>query len=96
MGCNCKKKYDVFKKYSDASSDEQEKSNIFWKILVSLCRIFIGILLAPLIIVIMLMFVLYVIVCIMIGVEPTINLKPFKKKGNGRKQNLQDTNKGWR
>lgn len=89
MACNCKKKYDVFKKYSDNPSDDVEKNNIFWKILLFFCRIFLGILLAPLIIVIMLMLVFYVIGCIIVDVDPTINLKiPFKKKGNGRKQDL--------
>jgi len=89
MGCNCKKKYDALRKFSDNPVDDTEKDNIFWKILVFFARAICGILLAPLIIVIMVLFLAYIIVCLIFGINPKINLKiPFKKKGNGRKQDL--------
>lgn len=80
MGCNCKKKYDVLRKYSDNPDGNDENGSIFWKILVFVARIVLGILLAPLIIVITIPFLLYIIICLMFGIEPVINLKiPFKK-----------------
>ena len=81
MGCNCKKKYDVFKKYSDNPDGNDENTNIFWKIIVFIARFIFWILLAPLIIVITVPFLVYIIICLMFGIEPVVNLKiPFKKK----------------
>lgn len=81
MGCNCKKKYDTLRKYSDNPVDDTEKENVFWKILVFVARFVFGILLAPLIIVITVPFLVYVIICMMFGIDPTFKFKiPFKKK----------------
>lgn len=81
MGCNCKKKYDVLKKYSDEPFENSGEHGIFYKIMLSLAQLCFGILLAPLIIVVTIPFILWIIVCIMIGKEPVIKLKiPFKKK----------------
>lgn len=83
MGCNCKKKYDVLKKYSDNPSENDGNDNILWKIIVFFVQMALGILLAPLIIGITLIFVIYMIICIMFGVEPNVVLKiPFKKRKN--------------
>lgn len=83
MGCNCKKKYDEFRKYSDNPDEKDEKGGILWKIAVFLVKLVFGILLTPLIMVIMALFVIYVIVCIILGVEPNVVLKiPFKKRKN--------------
>lgn len=81
MGCNCKKKYDALKKYSDEPSENSGEHGIFYKIMLFLAQLCIGILLAPLIIVVTIPFILWIIVCIMMGKEPVIKLKiPFKKK----------------
>ena len=81
MGCNCKKKYDVLREFTDNPVEKDKNDNIFWKILVFVARIIFGILLAPLIIVITVPFLLYLIVCIMFGIEPVIKLKiPFNIK----------------
>ena len=83
MGCNCKKKYDVLKKYSDNPSEKDGKDGILWKILIFLAQMAFGILIAPLIIVIAAIFIIYTIVCIMFGVEPNVVLKiPFRKHKN--------------
>ena len=83
MGCNCKKKYDVLKKYSDNPSESDGNGGILWKIVVFLAQMVFGILIAPLIIVIAAIFIIYMIICIMFGLEPNIVLKiPFKKHKN--------------
>lgn len=81
MGCNCKKKHDVLKKYSDNPSDNSENGGFLWKIVVFLAQMVFGILIAPLIIVIAAVFIIYMIICIMFGIEPNVRLKiPFKKR----------------
>ena len=81
MGCNCKKKYDALKKFSDNPSEKEENGGILWKIVVFLAQMAFGILLAPLIIVITAIFVIYTIICIMFGIEPNVVLKiPFRKR----------------
>lgn len=81
MGCNCKKKYDTLKKYSDSPSENDVKDGVLWKIIVFLAQMAFGILVAPLIIVIVAVFVVYVIFCIMFGIEPNVVMKiPFKKR----------------
>jgi hypothetical protein len=81
MGCNCKKKYDALKEYSDDPTENSGEHGIFHKIMLSLAQLCFGILLAPLIIVIMVLFLAYLIVCLIFGINPKINLKiPFKKK----------------
>ena len=86
MGCNCKKKYDVLKKYSDNPSESDENGGILWEIVVFLAQMAFGILIAPLIIVIAAVFIIYMIICIMFGFEPNIVLKiPFKKHKTSNK-----------
>lgn len=86
MGCNCKKKYDVLKKYSDDPAENDEKGGILWKIVVFLAQMALGILIAPLIIVIAAIFVIYMIICVTFGLEPNIVLKiPFKKHKKSNK-----------
>lgn len=88
MGCNCKKKHDILKKYSDTPGEDSVKRGIIVKFFLFLAQFSLGILLAPLIIVITIPFVIYVIICIMFGLEPNIVLKnPFKRK----KKNKTDT-----
>lgn len=88
MGCNCKKKYDAFRKYSDTPNEKDENGSILGKIILFLAKMVFGILLTPLIIVIMAIFVIYVIICMIFGIEPNIVLKmPFKQ----RKKNKTDT-----
>lgn len=80
MGCNCKKKYDILKKYSDESDGDKENKSIIFKIFLFFAQFCLGILVAPLIIVITIPFIIYMIICIMFGIEPNVVLKiPFKK-----------------
>lgn len=81
MGCNCKKKYDVLKKYSDNPDGDSENMGKIKKIVQFFLRLAFGILIAPLIIVITIPFIIYVIICVMFGIEPRLVLKnPFKKR----------------
>lgn len=80
MGCNCKKKFDKLKEYSDEPTHDGENKGIIFKFFLFFVQLFFGILLAPLIIVITIPFIIYVIICIMFGIEPNVILKiPFKK-----------------
>ena len=81
MGCNCKKKSDILKKYSDKPLESDANDGVLRKIAMFFVQMIFGILIAPLIIVISAVFIIYMIFCIMFGVEPNVVLKiPFKKK----------------
>ena len=85
MGCNCKKKIQDIEAYSDGEITEE--TNKFTQILVKILRIPVQILLAILCgIVIIVMggpMLIFVMVCIIIGVQPRIKLKKFWENNNG-------------
>lgn len=83
MGCNCKKKYDILKKYSDNRDESETNVGVIRRIAQFFAQFLFGILLAPLIIVVTVPFIFYVVICIMFGIEPNLVLKiPFKKRKN--------------
>ena len=92
MACNCKKNYDEMEKYADDhvdGIDNEGKTNIFLKILEFLYRIPLGILAAALIIIMMVPFLIYTIICVIFGLEPHINIKlPRKFRKNKWKKTV--------
>lgn len=81
MGCNCKKKYDVMKKYSDeGNTDDENKLSTSQKLAKIPMQIMFGILCGAVIIVALVPMLIYVIGCLMLGKQPEFKIKRFKKK----------------
>ena len=81
MGCNCKKKYNILKKYSDNRDEPEVSYSGIRRIIQFFAQFLFGILLAPVIICVTVPFIIYVIICIMFGIEPNVVLNiPFKKR----------------
>lgn len=94
MGCNCKKTRDKFKQYADNKEDlDREDSgidqNIVNKVAGAIFQFFFGIIVAIIVIIVIVPMLIYIIICTIIGREPSVTLiNPYKrfKKKNARKQ----------
>ena len=78
MSCNCKNKLKTMEGYSDNIS-EDENLNIVEKILQNIMQIGFGIIIGAILIVIMVPFLLYLIICIMFKKEPSFRIINFNK-----------------
>lgn len=87
MGCNCKKRIENIKKYSDNKhNEEQINDNLVNKIARIIVQIVVGIIACCIFVIVVIPIIIYLMVCIIIGKEPNIRIKKsFFKKLNGRK-----------
>lgn len=90
MGCACKEKYNNIAKYSD-DKEPFKKFNFFETILMFLGRLFMVILITALIIIILPLFLIYMLICFLLGKEVIINLK--KLTSYISKHKIKDNNK---
>lgn len=89
MGCNCKKRYNQLKGISDNKEElEQEENELNQGIVNSVAgwisQFIFGIITICVFIVVIIPLILYIIVCIILGKEPSVRIrnpkKIFKKK----------------
>lgn len=83
MPCNCKKSYDEMEKYSDdhvENGNGLQKPGILYRFFTFLLQIPFGILCAALIIIMFVPCLIYVLVCVIFGLEPHFTLKLPRKK----------------
>ena len=75
MACNCKKTVDnINAKYGDGKKVDK-KTNPFMKILQFIMQIAFGILCGAIIIVMIVPMLVYIIICIMFGKQPSFKIK---------------------
>lgn len=94
MGCNCKKTRDKFKQYADNKEDlDREDSgidqNIVEKVGKHIEQFLIGIITACLFIIIVIPLIIYFIICVLIGKDPTFIIRSPKRllnRKHARKQ----------
>lgn len=81
MGCNCKKTYDKMEKYSDGYNPEynDDSESLMYKILKIFSQILFGIFAGSIVIIIIIPMIAYLIVCLIIGKEPSFNLSKISK-----------------
>lgn len=80
MACNCKNK-DKFIEQVSGEKEPEIKTNIFQKILNFFAQFLFGILCGALIIIMSVPTILYVIICVMFGLEAKFKLRnPLKKR----------------
>ena len=94
MGCNCKKTKKTFKKYSDSEITSTELRgrgnfsfiNALKTILLVINQFVLGIVACALFLILIVPMLLYLIVCLLFGLEPRIVVKPpmnwFNKKSD--------------
>lgn len=78
MGCNCRNKKDVFARLADEMDDNKKKS-IFVKILEKILTLLFGIFMGVLFIIMAVPLVIYVLICIIFGKQPTLKIKNLEK-----------------
>lgn len=82
MACKCKQNYDEMNKFADdyVENDEgTQEPGILYKIFTFLLRIPFGILCAVLIIIMFVPCLIFVLICIIFGLEPHFKLKLPRK-----------------
>ena len=86
MGCNCKKKFKKMEKYSDDYNANEERdvpsgvSKILFHISRVVLQLFVGILALLVFIVAGPIMIIYVIICLIIGKQPSFRIKRFGRK----------------
>lgn len=80
MGCNCKNEIRIMEKYDENYQEEQEENNIFIHIVNFILRSFFGIIAGFFVIIAIVPLIIYVVVCLLIGVEPKIRIWDFNKR----------------
>lgn len=78
MGCNCKKKREIIAKYN-GSSDNVSKKNIIVRILEKILTFCFGIFVGLLFIIMAVPIVIYVLICIIFGKQPTLRIKNLNR-----------------
>lgn len=75
MGCNCKKKAEMIEaKYGDGKSGISAKLNPIMKVIQFFAQMAFGIVFGAIIIVMVIPMLIYIILCMMFGREPKINV----------------------
>ena len=99
MACNCKKKYDyISEKYSDGIDteidNEEEEGNFFTNFFYKLTKIIVqfifGIIAGCIIIIMIIPMLIYVIFCLMTGLEPHFRLYNIRKKWDNLKEKFSN------
>ena len=84
MGCNCKKTYDKMARYSDDVVLRQNKRDLsigsgFKSILFVFTQFIFGTICAGIVIIFIVPVLIYVIVCLLFGLEPSVRIpNPYK------------------
>lgn len=83
MGCNCKNKLNIFRKLADGETTEGLKSNgggfsfgrAIKAVLLGINQFILGLVASVIVIIFFVPMILYVIVCLLFGLEPHIVIK---------------------
>lgn len=79
MGCNCKNKVDAINKNYGNGGEDNDRTNIFAKILQFIAQIAFGILCGAIIIVMIVPMLIYIILCMMFGKQVNFRIKDYSK-----------------
>lgn len=79
MGCNCKRTMNTMVKYSEDEQDENVKTNWIKRIPNILFQAFFGLIVGSLVIVLIIPILIYVLICLILGKEPSLRIKNFNK-----------------
>lgn len=80
MGCNCKKQYDKMKRYADDGTEVVQSISLLSKLSNFVLQFLFGILIVALFIVMVIPLLLYVIVCVLFGLSPSIRILDLRKR----------------
>lgn len=74
MGCKCKEKFNQFKSLSEDEEEEEYKLGFFGNIFKFLFRLVFGIICGVIIIIVAVPALIYVIICLLFGLNPKFNI----------------------